>query len=103
MMAIAETKAVRGEGPEVETGGTNNLNTSAQRCTGLLTPRCAVHGSRLAPGRGKVTTQTSSIVNQQFWEHSHVSHASGGVPRWRNIAGGVSGLGRRRVDDASAR
>jgi hypothetical protein len=30
MTAIAETGAVRGKGPELETGGTNNLNTTAR-------------------------------------------------------------------------
>jgi hypothetical protein len=35
MTAIAETKAVREEGPELETGGTNNLTTTARRCTAL--------------------------------------------------------------------
>ena len=45
MTAIAETKALIGAGPELETGGTNNLNTTARGFSPLgdagSTPRFA--------------------------------------------------------------
>src|SRR5690349_2317621 len=94
MTAIAETEAVRGTGPEVETGGTNNLNTTARGCTAPRRrerrtanrePRTANREPRTANRESRYVTESSRIPTS----NPHDPHASGGVLRWWNPAGVV--------------